>query len=38
MKTIREKQFGLAPNSRTTEKCGILRPTQKEAAEDGTQE
>ena len=29
---------GLAPNKRTTEKCGIIRPTQKEAARDGTQE
>ena len=28
----------LAPKMRTSEKCGKLRPTQKEAAKDGTQE
>ena len=33
-----EAVLALAPNMRTTEKCGILRPTQKEAAEDGTEE
>lgn len=28
----------LAPKMRTSEKCGKIRPTQKEAAKDGTQE
>ena len=31
-------QIALAPKMRTSEKCGKIRPTQKEAAKDGTQE
>ena len=34
----RKRAIGLAPNKRTTGKCGIIAPTQKEAAKDGTEE
>ena len=32
------ESIALAPKMRTSEKCGKIRPTQKEAAKDGTQE
>ena len=35
---LSEKGNALAPKMRTSEKCGKIRPTQKEAAKDGTQE
>ena len=36
--TERPDDPALAPKMRTSEKCGKIRPTQKEATKDGTQE